>query len=880
LNDPWRAEGYLSDNYSQFRSAIAPRYRVERELGRGGMAIVFLAKDLRHDRPVALKVLHSERASGSGTDRFVREVALAARLQHPNILTVLDSGQAADLLWYTMPLVDGESLRDRLRRETQLPLEAALRITLDAARALEYAHRHGVVHRDIKPENLLLTSDGSTLVADFGVARALTPNGEQLTQTGLAIGTVAYMSPEQTTGDRSLDGRSDQYSLGCVLYEMLAGQPPFTGPTAQAIAARRLRGEIPGLRKVRPNVPPAVESALLRSLSTVPADRFATMAAFAEALQSAGTGSSARAAATRRRGVLVGLGVILCVALFAWWHGHHRSDAGAAAAAKRIAVLPFDSQSDSADAYFAEGVADEVRSKLSRVAGIAIIARSSSNQYRHSSKAPQEIARELAAQYLLTGVVRWDRRPDGLSLVKVTPELLRIEHGSTPTTAWQQDIEATVTDVFKVQADIAERVAAALDVELGPPERNSLAERPARSLPAYEAFLKGEQVSQSMSVWDPETLRRSIGYYAQAVRLDSMFSAAWAQLSRAHSALFSVGTPSTTDAGPARAEAERALALRPDRADGHLALGFYYRVVGHDFARALAEFTEGLRIAPGNPDLLRESGFVLEGLGRWDEGVHQFEEARVRDPRSAATWLALAEGLLWLRRYREAGQASDSGLVLAPSNLLLTQYRAMASLGQGDLPAARGALDSALHDVDTLSLVAYTSTAWDLGWMLRPHQSALLLQSSAQAFDDDQGAWAIALAQAYWLQGDSAKMRAYADTARSAFEQVTRRTPGSAQAHANLGIALSLLGRKRKALDEGRRSVALVPVDRDAYMGPYYQHQLARIYMLAGERGMAVKLLESVLRMPYYLSPAWLSIDPSFGPLRTFPAFQRLIQGR
>src|SRR5207249_4458108 len=214
----------MADVLERVRASLAGRCTIERELGRGGMATVYLAHDLRHDRFVALKVLHPELAQTLGPERFQREIKLAARLQHPHILTVLDSGEAAGQLWFTMPHVEGASLRDRLLRETQLPVEDALRIATDAARALQYAHDHGVVHRDIKPENLLLTKDGSTLVADFGIARALGGVEGQLTQTGLSLGTPAYMSPEQASGDRTLDSRTDLYSLGCVLYEMLAGE--------------------------------------------------------------------------------------------------------------------------------------------------------------------------------------------------------------------------------------------------------------------------------------------------------------------------------------------------------------------------------------------------------------------------------------------------------------------------------------------------------------------------------------------------------------------------------------------------------------------------------------------------------------------------------
>src|SRR6188508_2233310 len=294
----------MTDPIAALREGLRDRYEFERELGRGGMATVWLARDLRHDRPVALKVLHSNLAASLGPERFQREIRTAARLQHPHVLTVLDSGAVgeaqgrdgagaqggAERLWFAMPYVQGESLRDRLRRERQLPVEDALRIASEAAQALQYAHEQGVIHRDIKPENLLLTRDGNTLVADFGIARALGGGGdEHLTETGLAVGTPAYMSPEQAAGDRGVDARTDVYALAAVLYEMLAGEPPYTGATTQAMLVKRLTEPPPSIRALRSNVPEATDDAIRKALAPVPADRFASAAEFARALTLAAT---------------------------------------------------------------------------------------------------------------------------------------------------------------------------------------------------------------------------------------------------------------------------------------------------------------------------------------------------------------------------------------------------------------------------------------------------------------------------------------------------------------------------------------------------------------------------------------------------------------
>src|SRR5437870_9667172 len=290
----------VANTFAQLQAALADRYALERELGRGGMATVYLARDLRHGRPVDVSVLRHEIAAALGPERFLREIELAARLTLPHILALHDSGQAREFLYYVMPYIEGESLRERLAREGPLPLEDALRITREVASALSYAHNHDVVHRDIKPENILL-SGGEAVVADFGIARAITQAaGTRLTETGIPVGTPAYMSPEQASGGGPIDGRSDVYSLACVLYEMLVGEPPYTGPSAQVVIAKRFTDPVPSVRRLRATIPPAIDAAVSKALAKAPVDRFATAAQFAEALTPSGAGP-ARLRLTGRR---------------------------------------------------------------------------------------------------------------------------------------------------------------------------------------------------------------------------------------------------------------------------------------------------------------------------------------------------------------------------------------------------------------------------------------------------------------------------------------------------------------------------------------------------------------------------------------------------
>jgi TolB-like protein/Flp pilus assembly protein TadD len=876
----------VADIPSALAAALRDRYVLERELGRGGMATVYLTRDLKHDRLVALKVLHPELAQTLGPERFEREIHLAARLQHPHILAVHDSGETAGQLWFTMPLVEGESLRDRLRRETQLPVEDAMRIATDAARALQYAHDHGVVHRDIKPENLLLTRDGSTLVADFGIARALDAGGaERLTETGLSVGTPAYMSPEQASGDRTVDARSDQYSLACVLYEMLAGEPPFTGPTAQAVNARRLCGEVPALRHVRPSVPASVEHAAIRALAPVPADRYPSVAEFAQALASAAPPQSAvpapgpPARASRHPGRMIGalvgsLAMVLAAAAGLLWRSH-RAGGGTASedsGTKQLAVLPFENLGDTSGAYFAEGIAAEIRGKLANLPGLTVIASTSSNQYRHTTKTPRQIAQELGVQYLLVGHVQWDREVGSAGRVRVSPELVEAATGATK---WQQPFDAALTDVFQVQADVAGRVAEALDVALGTSERQVLAQRPTTNLAAYDAFLKGE-ATQAMATWEPSSLRRAIGFYEQAVALDSTFAPAWAQLARARGYLHYIDSPTAALAERVRVAAAHAQRLAPGRPESHLAWGAYL-FVREDFAGALEAYEAGLRLAPTNVELLTNAGTAEYILGRWEAAIQHIERAQALDPRAVTPPSRLALALLWLRRWREARKVTDQALALAPTNLGMMETKVESYLGQGDLVGARAVLDAASRVVEPAALVAFISNQ-DIVWVLDSTQQALLLRLRPAAFDDDRGSWGVALASAYALRGDHARVRLYADSARLDLERGLHPMAQGADRYSKLGLALAYLDRKADAIREGKLAAALNA--KDHLNGPANVDRLARIYLVVGKPEKALDQLESLLKVPYMLSPAWLKIDPTFAPLRGNPRFERLVNGK
>jgi len=853
------------------------------------MATVWLAHDVKHDREVAVKVFRRKRSAAVSAERFLHEVRIIAQLDHPHILTLIDSGASGNFLWYVIPYVRGESLRDRLWNKSRLDVEEALAITRQIASAIDYAHRRGVVHRDIKPENVLLF-EGEAVLADFGIALALQePGDKRLTQTGVSLGTPQYMSPEQASGERHLDGRTDIYSLAAVLYEMLAGQPPHTGATEDEVLARLIAEPPVRLRALRDTVPPEVDAAVAKGLAKYPGDRFASGEEFVAALStpqpvelppapagSAGlVGSCAAPPATRHRALLLVLGVVLLLGtggVFAW----HRYRSREPVIAKRIAVLPFVNLSPAEDEYFADGITDDVRGKLAALPGIQVIARSSSSQYARTTKPPQVIGRELHVEYLLTGTVRWDKAPGAPGRVRVSPELVQAATGST---RWQEPFDAPLTDVFQVQADIAGRVASALDVALGDAARHGLVAKPTESLAAYDAYLKGEAASQDMAVNDPAGLRRAISFYQQAVALDSGFVPAWAQLARAQVALYRYGAPIPELAAEAGAAANRAKALRPDRPEGYVALGDYYRSVPGDNRRSLAAFEAGLELAPSNVDLLGGAGVAEQSLGRWDASLQHLRRTAELDPRSALSAVRTATTLLWLRRFPEGQAEADRALALAPSNIAMIFLRATAAISQGDLAGAQAVIRAALPRVDPDALLAFFGTIEDLYWVLDDAEQRRLLTLPPSVYDGDRGTWAIVRAQTYWLRGDTAKARVYADSAQRVFADQLRGTPGDIR-HAQRGVALAYLGRNAEAIEEGKRGVVLWPVSRDATIGAYQQHQLVRIYLLVGEPEKALDQLEPLLRIPSWLSAGRLRIDPNFAPLRGNPRFERLVGGK
>jgi serine/threonine-protein kinase len=648
----------MPEMLERLERALAGRYRVDRELGHGGMAVVFLATDLKHQRQVAIKVLKPELSYAIGTERFLREIAIAARLNHPHILSLHDSGDAGGLLYYVMPFVEGESLRDRLDRETRLPAGEAIRIACEVADALAYAHDQGLIHRDIKPENILLQA-GHALVSDFGIARAVSAaDGDRLTQTGIAIGTPAYMSPEQSLGGRQLDGRSDVYSLGCVLYEMLAGTPPFDGPSVQAIVAGHAVGVVPPLHRMVAGVPANIEAAVHLALAKQPDDRFASPRAFAAALE----GGSVRTAARWSRGrIRAPLSIAAIVAVLAGGSAvawRQMTPAGPPSM-RSLAVLPLENLSrDSSQEYLVAGIHEALIEELARISALRVISRTSTLAYRGGTKSVPEIARELAVDGVVEGSVlrRGDSVRIQVQLIRARPEERQV---------WAHAYERNLSHVLSLYSDVAQAVARQVQAEVTPLERARFATAGSVDPAAYESYLKGKFHWLKLT---PGDLDASFDYFQLALKRDATFALAYSGIAEVWIARLQMGLLSPAAALPkASAAALHALQLDSGLAEGHHDLALI-RTQTWDWPGAEAAFQRTFALNPAFAESRAYYSHLLNILGRPAKAREQMDQAIVRDPLNPLFRALDAVNRLFERRWDDAIEQATTALRTAPGH--------------------------------------------------------------------------------------------------------------------------------------------------------------------------------------------------------------------
>jgi serine/threonine-protein kinase len=638
----------MSEITSRLKAALADRYAIQEELGAGGMATVYLAEDLKHHRKVAVKVLRPELAATLGPERFLREIEISANLNHPHILPLFDSGEADGFLYYVMPYVEGESLRDRLSREKQLPIHDALKIAGEVADALGSAHKQEVIHRDIKPENILL-EEGHAVVADFGIALAVSAaGGERLTGTGFSLGTPEYMSPEQATGEQ-LGARSDIYSLASVLYEMLTGEPPYVGSTAQVVIAKRFSDPVPSARRLRDSIPASVDSAIKRALAKAPTDRFTDMREFATSLAA--------------------------------------KQAEVETEAKSIVVLPFENLSaDPEQEYFSDGITEEIINALTQLQDLHVAARTSSFWFKGKSPEITEVGEKLKVATVLEGSVR-----KAGNRLRITAQLVNVADGYH---VWSERYDRELDDVFAIQDEIARAIADRMNVALGKHAGVPLVTPPTENLEAYDLYLKGRFFISQMG----EGPRKGLEYFQQALACDPEYALAHAGVADAYNFLGDIGIVPPHEAKPrAREAAKRALELNETLAEAHVALGWLSWTYDFEWSNAEKHFLRAIELNPDLAEVHSRYGFFLFWIrGRFEEAVAEARRGVGLDPLAEIghTWLGIM--LACRGRLPDAIDQLRTAVELEPTSWHANNMLGMAHRLNSNFAEATAALQTAI----------------------------------------------------------------------------------------------------------------------------------------------------------------------------------------
>ena len=635
----------MTEPFTRLAAALDDRYAIERELGRGGMATVFLARDKKHDRQVAIKVLEPELAIAFGTERFLREIGIAAQLSHPYIVPLIDSGEAAGLLYYVSPFIPGGSLRERLEESGRLPLRDALRITEEVGAGLDYAHRQGFVHRDVKPENILF-ADGHALLADFGIARVGAASARPaVTEVGLALGTPEYMSPEQASGDQNLGSASDVYSLACVLYEMLTGAPPFDAGSPRATMAKQITETPRPVRVLRPEAPSGVGRAIERGLAKDPDARFCSVAEFVAALLAPAT-----------------------------------DDDGAPAPAPRsIAVLPFVNASPDPDnEYLSDGITDELIDALVKVEGLRVASRTSVFALKGKALDVRSIGALLGSAVVLEGTVR--KAGDRL---RITAQLTSADDGRL---LWSQRYDRLLDDVFAIQEEIGRTIVDTLRATWFADLPAPAVRRPTANVKAYSLYLKGRYA------WNKRTqegVTEAIDYFEQAIAEDPRYAAAYTGLADSYSLQIDYrSVPVTEGHERAKAYARKALALDETLAEAHASLAWSMFIYDWDWEGAGREFRRAIALDPHYASARQWYAFQLASQGRLDEAVTEVLMAQQLDPSSISVRRSVGWAHYYARRYDQARYHLLRAIAMNPTAAETYRILALTIAEQGDLTEA------------------------------------------------------------------------------------------------------------------------------------------------------------------------------------------------
>jgi TolB-like protein/tRNA A-37 threonylcarbamoyl transferase component Bud32/Tfp pilus assembly protein PilF len=871
-------------------------YELLEEVGRGGQGVVFRARQKSLNRTVALKVISlGQWASKAHLKRFRREAEAAASLDHPSIVPIYEVGERDGQCYFSMKFVEGGQL-DEVVRRTPMSIRQAAQLIAKVARTVHYAHEHGILHRDIKPGNILLDQKGEPHLTDFGLAR-LIETESTVTRTMEVLGTPSYMAPEQAVGSNSVvSSVTDVYGLGAVLYQLLTGHPPFAGGTTYETIKLLLDTEPKQPRLLNPKIDRDLSTICLKCLEKDPKRRYSSALALAEDLehwlkhepiQARRTGIFTRGRKWVRRNptsALLAASLVALVAAAGWivW----KSEFIRHPVTNGIAVLPFENFSPDPDnAYFADGIQDEILTRLAKIADLKVISRTSTQQYQSKPRNLHEIAKQLGVAHILEGSVQ-----KAADQVRVSVQLVNAQ---TDSHLWAETYDRKLTDIFGVESEIAKRIAESLQAKITGREEQALAVKPTNNPEAYDAYLRGLSFD-SRSAYSNNDLRKATDSYERAVRLDPKFALAWARLSRADASLYfdRVDRPDARRSA-AQSALENTQKLAPNSPETLLALGYYQYWVLRDYGSAKTTFERVSKTLPGSSELPMALGAVSRREGRWNESIAYFEQALSFDPRNVELLLHAGWTYTVLREFPAALKLYDRALDITPNDPDVMASKASIYQAQGNLQeAARflSAINEQTSSEDTLRIkLAQLRLKRNDGEAIRLLQARLA--QFRYAPEDDKAFDQLDLAVTQRRAGDMAGAKVTAEQARNTIEQLYRDQPKdnwfNALIAAYLSQAYAAIGEKDLALKGAERAVMLFPRAKDAVSGPTFEENLAFIQTIFGENSRAISTLTHLLQTPYNswlygspgaITPALLRLDPIWDPLRADPAFQKLCE--
>jgi eukaryotic-like serine/threonine-protein kinase len=881
-------------------------YKILEKLGEGGMGIVYKAHDTKLDRTVALKFLPSHlTVTDEDKERFIREAKAAAALNHPNICTIYSVDEHDGQQFISMEYVDGVTLRQmsdvgdqRSAKQTtgNRGLETVINVAIQIAEALEQAHKREIVHRDIKPENIMVTEDHRIKVMDFGLAKL--KGTENLTKTRSTVGTLGYMSPEQIQGNDS-DHRSDIFSFGVVLYEMLTGQKPFRGEHEAAMVYSIVNEAPQPVQTYLPDAPSELDHIINRVLEKDPGDRYQSINDLLIDLRrlKKGSGQSpvsgvreVRSKSNNQKSnpgsfsvlkAAVGMAALSVVAIVIWFavFSSFKDTASTTQERKMLVVLPFQNLGDSEMDYLVDGITDEITSSLTTLSGLGVIGRASAVRYKNTTKLVSEIGDELGVSYIMDGTVRWERRPDGEILIRVNPQLIRV---SDATQVWAQSFDAVLSGVLALQSDIATQVAGALDVTLRANEIRVLTTERSVDPDAYEFYLRGVQYfSRGYTESD---FRIAINLYTTALERDPLFSSAYAKLSRAYSSLYWFHYDRSDEVlRQSEGNARRAIELAPDYAEGYEALGWYYYHGLLDYGRAISEFTKALDIQPQNASVNYGIAAVNRRQGDFEESRKHFTTAANLNPTDPIVLFNTGETHWLMREYDTSLKYFDRVINLAPDWADVYYFKALTLIQRDDDISRAISILSTMREKGLYSLKGTADRSAHLYIPLLQRNYEEVLEQLDQnpgftlttQFEYITGDLFRAIL--YHYSGDHNRARTFFQSVQNHLSAEIDKNPSDPRLYISMGITLAGLDMRDEAIRHGERAVEILPLSREAYRGAYLLEGLARIYTMTGEFQKAIDALETLLSRPSHLNHVLIRLDPVWDPLRGEARYQKLI---